>query len=50
MYSYKIRHKNKKIDNYAGMLTFNPIEENIVLPKKILANNKNQINNLINNQ
>ena len=35
MYSYKIRHKNKKIDNYAGMLTFNPIEENIVLPKKL---------------
>lgn len=35
MYSYKVRHKNKKIDNYAGMLTFNPTEKNIVLPKKI---------------
>lgn len=35
MYSNKIRHKNKKIDNYAGMLTFNPSEKNILLPKKI---------------
>lgn len=35
MYSYKIRHKNKKIDNYAGLLTFNPTEETIVLPKKL---------------
>lgn len=35
MYSYKIRHKNKKIDNYAGLLTFNQTEETIVLPKKL---------------
>lgn len=35
MYFYKVRHKNKKIDNYAGLLTFNSTESDIVLPKKI---------------
>lgn len=35
MYYYKIRHVNNKIDNYAGMLIFNPFDKRIELPKKI---------------
>lgn len=35
MYSRRIRHKNKKIDNYAGLLKFNPVDKDIVLPKKL---------------
>lgn len=35
MYHYKIRHNNDKIDNYAGMLTFNPKEQSIVVPKQV---------------
>lgn len=35
MYHYKIRQVNKNIDNYAGMLTFNPVSKSIILPKKI---------------
>ena len=35
MYYYKIRHTNKKIDNYAGQLVFNPVANSIELPKKI---------------
>lgn len=35
MYYYKIRYVNNKIDNYAGMLVFNPLEKMIELPKKI---------------
>ena len=34
MYYYKIRHTNKKIDNYAGQLVFNPVASSIELPKK----------------
>ncbi|WP_215902146.1 capsular polysaccharide synthesis protein, partial [Acinetobacter bereziniae] len=35
MYYYKIRHTNKKIDNFAGQLVFNPVNTPIELPKKI---------------
>ncbi|WP_010112648.1 glycosyltransferase family 32 protein [Acinetobacter sp. P8-3-8] len=35
MYYYKVRYKNNKIDNYAGLLIFNPVQKNIELPKKI---------------
>ncbi|MCX5466771.1 glycosyltransferase family 32 protein [Acinetobacter nematophilus] len=35
MYYYKIRYTNKKIDNYAGELVFNPVDTPIELPKKI---------------
>ncbi len=35
MYYYKIRHTNKKIDNFAGQLVFNPVASSIELPKKI---------------
>ncbi|MDR0236821.1 capsular polysaccharide synthesis protein [Acinetobacter sp.] len=35
MYYYKIRHTNKKIDNFAGQLIFNPVNTRFELPKKI---------------
>lgn len=35
MYYYKIRGTNAKIDNYANMLVFNPLEKNIEIPKII---------------
>lgn len=35
MYYHEARHKNQKIDNYAGMLLINPIDREPNLPKKI---------------
>lgn len=35
MYYYKIRGTNAKIDNYANMLVFNPVEKEINIPKII---------------